>query len=412
MNWKHILHFVIEEYSKNLKLIFFDLIMLCSSFLLLCYVSLTGDGITYSKQSVSKHLNGEIDKTGELLFNYYISEQPLKDYQYILEEIADLKEVKAIGEQSAGWTLYKDGLEELCAIQQQYTTDDKSDGLRVFTLSDTLLDLCKVKIEESITGKGTADYELILGSNFSNIPLGTMYTQTKGNGTCTYEVVGRLAENSYWLDPDIYYVIDTTTIDAYICLNNLVLLIDKTGVGSTRWTFLLEDDASLDTFKQKIRDIEAKYNVSFEITTLETILSERTQADQQYTKYMRRFFPVLVFSVIVMTLCIQITEILKRKRQFGVYFSCGISIGEIRKIWMLTYFVKLLISYCLACFFCIYIIKHSQLTGEMIKQEMTVFSHYTAPKMGLLAIFLYLLIMIVPAHMISKMKPAELIKSE
>lgn len=409
MNWKQILHFVIEEYSKNLKLILFDLIMLCSSFLLLCYVSLTGDGISYSKQFVSKHLNGDIHKTGELILNQYTS-GPINPY--VFDEIADFKEVKAIGEQSAGWTLGKDGLEELCAIQQQYTTDEKSDSLRVFTLSDTLLDLCKVRIEESITGKGTADYELILGSNFSNIPLGTIYTKTIDDDTLTYEVVGRLAENSYWLDPDIYYVIDTPEIDANICLDNLVLLIDKTGVGSTGWTFLLEDDASLDTFKQKIRDIEAKYNVRFEITALETVLSERMQADQQYNKYMRHFFPVLVFSVIVMTLCIQITEILKRKRQFGVYFSCGISIGEIRKIWMLTYFVKILISYCLACFFCIYIIKHSQLTGEMIKQEMTVFSHYTAPKMGLLAILLYLLIMIVPANMISKMKPAELIKSE
>lgn len=412
MNWKHILHFVIEEYSKNLKLILFDLIMLCSSFLLLLYVSLTSDGISYSKQLVSKQLNGDIHKTGELILNYYISEQPLNDYRYLLDEIADLEEVKAIGDQLTGGILGKDGLEELCAIQQQYTTDNKSDGLRVFSLSDTLLDLCKVKIEESITGKGTADYELILGSNFSNIPLGRIYTKTIDDDTRTYEVVGRLAENSYWLDPDIYYVIDTADLDANICLDNLVLLIDKTGVSSTEWTFLLEYDASLDTFKQKIRDIEAKYNVSFEITTLETVLSERTQADQQYTKYMRRFFPVLVFSVIVMTLCIQITEILKRKRQFGVYFSCGISIREIRKIWMLTYFVKILISYCLACFFCIYIIKNSQLTDEMLKQEMAVFSHYTAPKMGLLAILLYLLIIIVPANMISKMKPAELIKSE
>lgn len=415
MHIKSLLGFVLEEFSRNLKQLILEIILLVSSFMLIGLVSFYGDGITYSKDSVEEIINGDISQTGELFIEIPLWNPLMKESRGVMDEINDLEGVKAIGEQSvAGFEA--SGFEQLIEIQQQYRNygisygEEYIDSLEALFISDTLLDLCDLKTVERIEGSGKADYEFYLGSNFADIPMGTVLTKKLGEETYTYEVVGILEKNSYWIDPEIYTETEAGNITAKICLDNLVVSANKKTAGATGWTVLLEDGASWEELTTEIMKLEDKYNVNFRITKLESTLYDKNLSSKETTEYTRQFFPVLVFSVIIIILCIQITNMLKRKKEYGILFSNGVSVYEICKIWMLAFLCKIAISLVFAIALFTGLVYVSGITPQLLEQGFIVFQHYTVWKITALSVVLYLVISVIPIIIISKMKPAQMVK--
>lgn len=417
MHIKSLSGFVLEEFSRNLKQLMLEFILLVSSFMLVGLVSFYGDGITYSKDSVEEIINGDISQTGELFIEIPLWSPLMKESRGVMDEINALKGVKAIGEQSvAGFEA--SGFEQLIEIQQQYRNygisygEEYTNSLEALFISDTLLDLCDLKTVEKIEGSGKADYEFYLGSNFSDIPVGTVFTKKLGEETYTYEVVGILEKNSYWIDPDIYTETEAGNINAKICLDNLVVSANKKTVSATGWTVLLEDGASWEDLTKEIMKLEDKYDVNFRITKLESTLYDKNLSSKETTEYTRQFLPVLVFSVIIIILCIQITNMLKRKKEYGILFSNGVSVFEICKIWMLAFLCKIAISLVFAITLFTGLVYVSGITSQLLEQGFIVFQHYTVWKIVALSVVLYLIISIIPITILSKMKPAQMVKGE
>lgn len=384
--------------------------------MLIGLVSFYGDGITYSKDSVEEIINGDISQTGELFIEIPLWNPLMKESRGVMDEINDLEGVKAIGEQGIS-AFEPSGLEQLIEIQQHKKNDTlygekQENSLEALLISDTLLDLCDLKAVERIEGSGNAECEFYLGSNFSDIPVGTVFTKKLGEETYTYEVVGILEKNSYWIDPDIYTETEAGNINAKICLDNLVVSVDKKTVGATGWTVLLEDGASWEDLTKEIMKLEDKYDVNFRITKLESTLYDKNLSSKEITEYTRQFFPVLVFSVIIIILCIQITNMLKRKKEYGILFSNGVSVFEICKIWMLAFLCKIAISLVFAIALFTSLVYVSGITPQLLEQGFIVFQHYTVWKIVALSIVLYLVISIIPITILSKMKPAQMVKGE
>lgn len=416
MHIKSLSGFVLEEFSRNLKQLMLEFILLVSSFMLIGLVSFYGDGITYSKDSVEEIINGDISQTGELFIEIPLWNPLMKESRGVMDEINDLEGVKAIGEQGIS-AFEPSGLEQLIEIQQHKKNDTlygekQENSLEALLISDTLLDLCDLKAVERIEGSGNAECEFYLGSNFSDIPVGTVFTKKLGEETYTYEVVGILEKNSYWIDPDIYTETEAGNINAKICLDNLVVSVDKKTVGATGWTVLLEDGASWEDLTKEIMKLEDKYDVNFRITKLESTLYDKNLSSKEITEYTRQFFPVLVFSVIIIILCIQITNMLKRKKEYGILFSNGVSVFEICKIWMLAFLCKIAISLVFAIALFTSLVYVSGITPQLLEQGFIVFQHYTVWKIVALSIVLYLVISIIPITILSKMKPAQMVKGE
>ncbi|MDE7422141.1 MAG: hypothetical protein K2N51_00330 [Lachnospiraceae bacterium] len=417
MHIKSLSGFVLEEFSRNLKQLMLEFILLVSSFMLIGLVSFYGDGITYSKDSVEEIINGDISQTGELFIEIPLWNPLMKESRGVMDEINDLEGVKAIGEQIiAGFEA--SGFEQLIEIQQQHRNygisygEEYTNSLEALFISDTLMDLCDLKTVERIEGSGNTECEFYLGSNFSDIPVGTVFTKKLGEETYTYEVVGILEKNSYWIDPDIYTETEAGNINAKICLDNLIVSVDKKTVSATGWTVLLEDGASWEELTTEIMKLEDKYDVNFRITKLESTLYDKNLSSKETTEYTRQFFPVLVFSVIIIILCIQITNMLKRKKEYGILFSNGVSVFEICKIWMMAFFCKIVISLVFAIALFTGLVYVSGITPQLLEQGFIVFQHYTVWKIVTLSVALYLIISIIPVIILSKMKPAQMVKGE
>lgn len=417
MHIKSLLGFVLEEFSRNLKQLMLELILLVSSFMLIGLVSFYGDGITYSKDSVEEIINGDISQTGELFIEIPLWNPLMKESRGVMDEINNLEEVKAIGEQIVEG-FEASGFEQLIEIQQQHRNygisygEEYTNSLEALFISDTLMGLCELKTVERIEGSGKVDYEFYLGSNFSDTPVGTVFTKKLGEETYTYEVVGILEKNSYWIDPDVYTETEAGNINAKICLDNLVVSVDKKTVGATGWTVLLEDGASWEDLTKEIMKLEDKYDVNFRITKLESTLYDKNLSSKEITEYTRQFFPVLVFSVIIIILCMQITNMLKRKKEYGILFSNGVSVFEICKVWMLAFLCKIVISLVFAIAIFTGLVYMSGITPQLLEQGFIVFQHYTVWKMAALSVVLYLIISIIPITIFSKMKPAQMVKGE
>lgn len=416
MHFKSLCGFILEEFSRNLKQLVLELLLLVSSFMLIRLVSFYGDGVSYNKDCIEEIIEGDSSETGELFLETSFT-SPLTEYRDIMDEIRDLPEVISIGEQTISG-FEASGFEPLIDIQQQHRNygiaygEDQINSLEALFISDTLLNLCDLKTTEKIEGNGQSECEFYLGSNFSDIPVGTVFTKKLGKETFTYQVVGILEKNSYWINPDIYTETEAGSLDSKICLDNLVVAVNKKTVDSSGWTVLLDEGASWENFTAEIMKLETKYDVHFSITKLESTLYDKSLSSEETTKYTKQFLPVLVFTVIVIILCIQITNMLKRKKEYGILFSNGVSIHEIRMIWMFVFLCKILVSFIITIGLFTGLLYTSGTTPQFLEQEFIVFYHYTIWKILDLLVVLYIIISIIPIAIISRMQPAQLVKSE
>lgn len=79
---------------------------------------------------------------------------------------------------------------------------------------------------------------------------------------------------------------------------------------------------------------------------------------------------------------------------------------------MLAFLCKIAISLVFAITLFTGLVYVSGITSQLLEQGFIVFQHYTVWKIVALSVVLYLIISIIPITILSKMKPAQMVKGE
>ena len=419
MHIKNWFHFAFESISRKWFVTLATILLCAASFFLIGLTGYLHDLTNYGYDNVNRTIREGIERTGTLIIDSNkFDKQHTEELRQLRDEIFNLPDIQSIGDYGLTSQTYE-GTEELNEIQnREKKMFGQKEDLEVLHISSNLIQLCQTEFTESDIWKkyeGKENYcKIYLGHNFQNIPVGTVYEcRITDDISLFYVVVGILAEDAKWLDESMIYSSEPMELSYTYSLNNMIVCEDK-DVSSNIWIYTVQKENKPEDVKDKIRSIAKEYGIDMKFSSLENVFQKKESENQKITKYTDDFLWFVSITTIVIMICIQLSNIVSRSREYGILYANGASTKDLLWIMIIENTIKLFLGFCVSMGILKIIIQNTykEMGEYWLSIGNKILYGYTIEKMAVAIVLLLFFISIVPVCYMSRLKPVALIGGE
>jgi hypothetical protein len=407
----------------NLKQLLFDIVIITMGVVLIAYslycYQVSGFEQRICDRILSKGASGTAVLSLDVLDDLSIIE--------LLNEVREIKGVEAAGFLDVRETSC---ISDIVQIQKKKTLLAKpidlfykGKGSYEINVNYSLVNICNIKLQDDLYIESPTDKYTVymyLGSEISEIPLGTKYTekeyQLNENGgyeevEVTYVVKGYMKKGQMWMADDVnsslydsvyYYDMDYGVIN---------VVHDDNAILGNNLFFNINDTKNWNDIRENIKKIYSKYDIQMSVTTLDKAFDTVVKDNNVENKYLYQLAIVVMISVVFIQLCIQSSRVINNKIKYGIYFSNGILPENIIGMLCVENFIKWFISLMLAGLISFWFLYNQYVDFPEYLTRMTsnLKSFVLLPTIGISA-GVMIIGMIFPIIIIGNMAPSKLIK--
>ncbi len=403
-----IFRFTVDSIAKNISKFLISVSLISISILISIIILFSYLGSSYSYDSLNTVLSSGVKGTGVLLFLRV--DAPVGTRDDFLNKVNAIDNIKSIGSTSLGGT---QGLEPLAKIQKENSSQYavQSGGIpEILYLNYNSLKLCELNLEQGVSFEELEATEetryLYLGNGFKDeIMIGETY---EADGL-KFIVSGFLKEDSKWVDWGIVNGYTSQKVDYTYPLEYAVVMIEFGSPSMSSVLFSVYDDAKTEETLAQISQLAKDYGLSISVQTLEELYQEESADLIVMRSYIFRLFAIVLFATIVIVSCLQINTIIDNKRTYGIYYSIGITRGDLRKIIIMETFIKTIVSLTFSGSFGALLAKWWFKFSEINLLLNQIYFVRTLPKVSIVALIVVFLSTLIPLLILENYTPRELI---
>ena len=358
MKFKTIIKFAMDNIAQRFIMYMATLLLCYLAFGLLLF-SLYSYQFTRQGRTVCEAiLNGGIESTGmfQIMDYFYLEEEKLLHF---MRQAYALNEINAMGSCSIG------GNDDICFSEllkrQNEMIGTQNDYVMFLFMNQEALSICDLKIQkgksiEELVVK-EREYPLYLGSNFSDIPIGTVYEIKREDGTIAakFEVVGILKKGMQWIDEEIYKEEPLLQLDYTTSMDNMgIMVIDY--LITSLLTYTVADGYSIQDAEKKIETLAKQHEINIKFATFSSIIESKERKNALAIRTSSKMVIFICITIIVTLMCSQIAMLLDDTKRYGVFYANGASTMDFIYILFMENILKIIIAFLCAVFSGIFVL--------------------------------------------------------
>lgn len=425
MKGKNHIYYAYLNCRTNLLKRFINLLLLCTSFLLIIFVGFAYFIVNERQCAAEQIIVGGNDNLGtvRILNNTddeganFIEEMKKKGFSYIgqryyIELVMDDFEELAI--QQSAFDIKK------VLIKNNHITDNHS--IVCIPLYGEFLQMCGVELQSGMWKTNPKENEryLYLGSDFHDIPVGTVYYNKDYTGfsdekTIKYIVKGYLAEGSKILSDKILTSRDLFNLHYGEVLDDKVIMFDTHPIAYD--TYFLTNGKSNDETNAILDEISKETGVEIEKSDWREVLKEQKEENWILIKNISYFLVITILICISVLLCNTLAEKMNTGNIIGIWYANGFSQKDIFLIEALDSILPILFSAAAAIFLSYFALQteYNQWVEYIGKQRTSDLIGIYSKSYGLLAVVVLILCLMltwIKAVQVRNRKPIDYIRGE
>lgn len=425
MKGKNHIFFVFLNCRTNLLKRFINFLLLSTSFLLIIIAGFSYFIVNEREYAADRIIAGGNNNFGTVR----ILDTGNKGIEF-------MKEMEKKGFSSIGQRYFKElGMDnfakELSAQQSEF--DIKKTLIKNGLLADNttilcvpiygeFLQLCNITLKEGLLETNPKENEryLYLGSDFHDIPIGTVYYNKDYKGfsdekNIKYIVKGYLAEGSKILSDEILTSRDLFNLHYGEVLDDKVVMIDISPIDFN--TYFLTNGKTSDEVNAILDEISQKTGVKIEKSNWLEVLKEQKEENRIVIKNISCFLVLTILICISVLLCNTLAEKMNNGNIIGIWYANGFLQKDIFLIEFLDSILPILFSFGLAAFFSYFAlqIQYEKWLPYIGKQRTSDLAGIYSKSYLLLAIVVLILCLMlawVKAVQVRNRKPMDYIRGE
>ena len=173
----------------------------------------------------------------------------------------------------------------------------------------------------------------------------------------------------------------------------------------------ISDDAQYLDVVSEIKKISMKYDADIRCGNFEDVFDRIYEIDREENENYIKLAIVVMFSVIMIQLCMQSTNILKSTQKYGIYFANGFTKKDLYLMVVIENILRLLISLLITSVLTIMYLNHSfSMMPDLLARIFYEIKTFVVADTLAISVLVVAAGTLLPMGIIAKMKPAMLIK--
>ncbi len=261
------------------------------------------------------------------------------DYQLMDDIIRDIREIEgvyALGESNGGVGFNGTFFEAYADNPAVINGTNENGSVVGFSVTADTAKICHLNLLSGTSPDQLVEDEnthyIYLGYDFRDIPEGTLYERELPNGkTFKLVVAGVLKKGQRWIDAIEYAFFNCNTLSNYEVMDGYIMVCSSS-ISSFPAFFNIEDGYEFKDVKDSILKLEKKYGVTFAIGSIEEkyVMAEEQRAAINNT--LNRCMITMIAAALSFLVCLQVIEFYQNKRQYGLYYSIGMTEKDVNHI--------------------------------------------------------------------------------
>ena len=286
----------------------------------------------YGEDLIRKNLSYGTENTYFMSYDYALNDEMQ------LKTIDEMKNIEGIG--AVGTCSYEElswSLKELYDIQKKYEGENDDEALNFFLTDSSGLKLSKIELSEGYIDEEEYDEFTMC------VYLGSAYREKYSVNDEIVIPSKRLNDEGEIVPVDNKFIIrgfikdGTGVIDTEALCNMEYYTYDYPVAGTTKSTIILQDNTyegrgyifgieDTDRSEQilgEIRNLAKKNNVEVSFSSVEESFKDYRESTKRESEWLTDILGLILVTVIIITCCIQITTVIKRKSEYGILYADG-----------------------------------------------------------------------------------------
>lgn len=239
-------------------------------------------------------------------------------------------------------------------VQNPYHTEGQKMIVDNWEMDRTIVEACRISFQSIIDiedEKWDSDlwWGFYLGSNFSDIPVGTIYVQEMGvNRYRVYEVIGILKKGAKFATAKVLENGDGNEYDSFLPLDNAVIRVTNGKEHSGAWTFVPEDGVSILTAENYLKELAQDMKLQdIQFVRLQDQMVYQGKDSMIICAIWEELLLLIMVCGILILLCAQIMETMGSRYEMGVLYSLGFYQKDIMGVVFFSNMLKGMLSFAI-----------------------------------------------------------------
>ncbi len=284
------------------------------------------------------------------------------------------------------------------------------------------LQLCNITLREGLLETNPKENEryLYLGSDFHDIPVGTVYYNKDYRGfsndkNIKYIVKGYLAEGSKILSDEILTSRDLFNLHYGEILDDKIIMFDAHPIAYD--TYFLTNGKSSDEVNAILDEISQETGVEIEKSSWLEVLKEQKEENRMLIKNISYFLVVTIFICISVLLCNTLAEKMNNGNIIGIWYANGFSQKDILLIEVLDSILPILFSAITTIVISYFVLQNQynlfvEYIGKQRTSDLTGIYSKSYLLLAIVVLILCLMLTWVKAVQVRNRKPMDYIRGE
>lgn len=230
--------------------------------------------------------------------------------------------------------------------------------------------LCRLELAQGAPPEeiplGENQVYLYLGAAYEDIPLGTTIDAGWGR---TGVVAGIFKKGQQWLTDNELRFFDENNSDSCIDMDYRLMMVVPRGVvgqvPSITWYFGARSGEDTRVVSDKIRAYLEQNNAVISMGSLKASFDAREALHGSSMKLIEQMMLLTLFSVVLIQVCVQMSEILTNQRRYGIFCANGMSVGALAGTVVIKNLLNLLLGGVIALVLGLYWVERKDILLEM-----------------------------------------------
>ena len=279
------------------------------------------------------------------------------------------------------------------------------------------MELCNFDYEqmESISDEKRNDknwYGIILGGNYKDIPVGTIFYEEVIPGSIwKYEVVGVIKKNTRMISSSVLTFGKGSNFQSSILLDDYILRIQTKEPLTSSWAYTMNEGVALNEGKKILMNIAEEMDIDIRFANLSTGFEMDTSDQNIINNILSEILFLVLITTFFINLFVFLLTYFNSIEEIGVFYANGFSMKDMVLIHMLENLIRFFVSIMISCFV-LYIYMKYQAGSTMVMQQgiRHILWETTFPFMVVTLVCFYFLFCIIPIIIISNNSPVSLLR--
>lgn len=370
--------FFARKRMSSTKMTVYSILVTTIGLTLFLFSTIFSKVLNSGRESIMRCISGDIDRYAVALIDnstFFDASKGNAIYQEIIDSQKIysfgtwdpiLFDISAVNYQD---TDYFSQLKEIQDTNIKYLSDINPAYFQGINIPAAVFKFNSISLEQgTIASLDLNKATALLGSNFKDIPLGTVIKTRSGD---EYTVEGIVSKNQEIIDShSILSNLGGLDFDYTIPLDNMILLIDPDTQGraidSDAVFISFAEGISYEEGKETIESIFASYGTEIKMGKLSDRIDEVMSRTDWILNRFNASSVIFLFLSITTILCIQMMAFFTRKEEVGIWISNGLESKDVFRILFLENIIKILISYIFSLGIYIFVLKINNITGSQM----------------------------------------------